>query len=455
MEAIFKDPERISQAFRKVREDLKCSSCFTPGKLTFSSDGNGRLRFCCSNKLKACRKSYSMKNMVLLIEQHSPGTFDDNHTTINNGSDSDIVKNNLTNQVTPLTSIIGQKRPLSNPSTSPEAARTFQFKEFGNNNISNNQVIQTQQALMDQQATEITNLREEVKNLTSQVSSLTELIKQSILNTSSKGNQQNPNEFHSSQENNNVVQVTPIQSANNQINKNINTTASSSPIKKTYAQIASSRRLTGDDHQAAVKALELLCKRPRIKPTASNLHKVYVQGIARQPIKQLKTLFQSVRIRTSALVSISFVGLQTAEFLVTGDYVNGFKKAITDLSPVDGRFKILETYDAAKASDPQASTQTKINLEAAFVRRLHGIIASNPNQAAKDYFNQWLAKLNLPLPADPEEVHVEDEHEEHDNFEHEASEIDIEEENIDNTSGIATPEMSTDSIPELAPTAQQ
>lgn len=493
MEAILKDPERISEAFRSVRSTLNCTSCSTAGKLTFSSDGNGRLRFCCSNKIEACRKSYSMKNMVLLLEQHSPGILLDvtstrptedpqlktvtpsdriTSKTINTQTASNSVPsltiftgvttqaltttnvNTQSNQSLPSSTILGQKRPLASPFNSPEAARIQQFKDIGNKNTSNHQIIHAQQVLIDQQASEISSLREELTNLSSHVAKLTQLINQSISNSTSTVNKTTTNQNLSIQpspvQKHNIIQsATPIVVANNTTQPE--TTVNSPSNKKTYAQIASSRRLTGEDHQAAVKALEILCKRPRIKPSATNLHKVYVQGIARQPIKQLKTLFQSVRIRTSALVSISFVGLQTVEFLITGDYVNGFKRAIKDLSPVEGRFKILESYDPSTAADPKASADTKNNLQVAFVRRLHGIISSNPNKVARDYFNQWLSNLNLPLPSVANEGDESEEvYSENNNHEDE-----IIEEDMEGASDIATPEITSQPLPQLSPNSHQ
>lgn len=183
----------------------------------------------------------------------------------------------------------------------------------------------------------------------------------------------------------------------------------------------------------------MLCKRPRIKPNFSTLQRVYVQGIARQPIKQLKNVLQTVRIRTSALPSISFVGLQTVEFLVTADYVKGFKKAILELSPVANRFRILDSFDASNPSDPSASPALKSKLQDAFVHRVHGIIKKNTNQIAKDHYISWLNSLNLPIPeAEPEPETSEREQE---------NEVqDIEEESIEedvlSEDYIPTPSMS-------------
>lgn len=297
--------------------------------------------------------------------------------------------------VAPITRA-GQKRGVPSPVSNPVTSRP----RLNNYNLSdvlvsddNDGIISEQLKIIQKQSSEIESLRKDFRTLTDQMSFLTSLIKQLV--PSFTQSQSNPNPLpnvSSSVNNSSSVLLT-----------NLNQTSTLQPTKapvtrKSYAEIASARGLDGEKHESAVKALQHLCKRPVIRPTLSTLKKVYVQGIVRQPIKDLKQALQAVRIRTSALPSISFVGLQTVEFLVTSDYVSGFKKAINDLCPVDGRFKILDCFDASSASDPNASRVLKKRLQESFVNRVHGILRKNTNKSATDFFTHWLKSLNLPLP---------------------------------------------------------
>lgn len=461
------DAALVSAAFKGHRSTIICPGCQTAGKITFSSDGNGRLRFCCSNKQKSCRKSFSIKNMALLINSFHPGTVrlsGDTTTGITNPSngnlevvngsntsllnDTDISVSSTTGQTfnfgitsfptslktssairrksnNLIEEFMAQRNKRSNPESPPEAPNPVRPRLIGtptNSNINNigesddDDLTEDRDTIINKQASEISLLREEVKDLTSQVTTLVSFFNQlknsgifnptnlqtssillnNISNTSST-------EETASAETQNILPnnnsgAHPI---NSPTEKNIQSTSSNAITgnnKKSYAEIAASRGLQGEQQEAAIKALQSLCKRPRIKPNFQNLQRVYVQGIARQPIKQLKNILQTVRIRTSAIPSISFVGLQTVEFLVTVDYVKNFKKSIIQLSPVNNRFRILETFDASKPSDLSASADLKSKLQLAFVHRVHGIINKNTNQTARNHYLNWLKALDLPIP---------------------------------------------------------
>lgn len=296
----------------------------------------------------------------------------------------------ITSNLNQTPSTLGHKRGPPSPAYSPATIRPRTGAFYNGND----QIIYQQQTLIQEQSSEILSLREEIKTLSKQMSSLTSLVQQIVPGIAVSENA--TPQVLSTEIESGTNQASP-QATNSTAPKAVRSTSAATG-RKTYAEIAQSRGITGDQQISAVKALQDLCKRPRVRPTLSNLQKIYVQGISRQPIKKLKSILQAVRIRTSAIPSISFVGLQTVEFLVTSDYANGFKKAIKQLSPVENRFRILECYDASTASDPTASPELKNKLQAAFVTRLHGIIKNNTNQTAQDYFKDWLQRLNLPLP---------------------------------------------------------
>lgn len=492
------DPDRISSAFRQIRDQIICPSCNTAGRITFSRDGNGRLRFGCANKPKSCRKSFSMATMTTMIEavdgnilsngniildtqtvtltsiQAASGTQAPNtHPTKkslpsitqtcleNDLSIAPVGINAPLNVRTDINNLVEEfndqrkKRICSN--SSPEALRSVRPRLTTTNTSVNNtsdsedeNLINDHDLIIYKQASEISLLREEVKELTTQVTNLV-----SFFDKLQKSGVLNPNtlkEFTTTQTTNSLTSnssIDHIHPVSAQYESSLITHQTTDPTltlkdvtstaKKSYADIAASRGLKGEAQQAGIKALQALCKRPRIKPNFSNLQRVYVQGIARQPIKQLKNLLQTVRIRTSAIPSISFVGLQTVEFLVTCDYINGFKKAINDLSPVKNRFRILETFDASKASDPSASTALKAKLQSAFVHRIHNIISKNTNKPAQDHYLNWLNELDLPPPIlEQEPIHPHDEEQVHEQEEEE----DFIEEEAMAEDDVSTPPMS-------------
>jgi hypothetical protein len=171
-----------------------------------------------------------------------------------------------------------------------------------------------------------------------------------------------------------------------------------------YAEIVARRGITGSDHEKAVSALSKLMRRPRIDISKAKLERIYVRGIARMPIKELKEALRSLRLRLSAICSISFVGASIAEFLVTSDYAKSFARSITSLSPVEGRISILSAYNAAAVTDPKATEEIQKKCTAAFVRRVHGLITKHPNETVKNFYTNWLQELNLPLPEAPTEA---------------------------------------------------
>lgn len=454
------DPDAVSAAFRIHRSKLICPGCNTSNKISFSSDGNGKLRFGCQNRIKSCRKSFSVKTMALMLEAVSPNVF----SSTSNSSTTSLVTSNLTKnssstlfgrQINPSSTTSGSKI-IRNQDSLPHkfaqarndnsingpgirtnldtsennqslvdknnhSTRLNPVHPINNNNIDKNttqavtinnpisnsvlqnnhsedvdtsfdlkQVIIDQQLLIKQQSVTLTLLQEQVQTLAKQMLCIADTLKDITSNSNFSPNQVNTNH---------PTRIVSIDTSNT------NTITPPTPTtngRKTYAQIAASRGIAEKDQPVAIQALEQLCKRPRIRKTFKNLDKIYIQGISRQPIKNLKQLFQSLRIRTSAIPSISFLGLQTAEFLVSSDYSSSFKKIITSLSPTQGRFKILENYDASKAADPIATTEVKQKLQAAFVRRVHGLIEHNTNKSVQEFYNSWLQKLSLPIPNPPE-----------------------------------------------------
>ena len=177
--------------------------------------------------------------------------------------------------------------------------------------------------------------------------------------------------------------------------------APAKPLKKSYPQVSIDLGFAGEDLQAAVQAISRLSRPPpQIGKDGSKLSKVYVQGIGRMPISQVRLHLKSLRFRVSRILNISFLGANTAEFLLTADYVGGFKRRIGVIGQAT-RWRLLDTFDAAALADPKADPATKQRVQDAFIKRVHHIILKTTHPAVKASYETWLRDLNLPLPSSP------------------------------------------------------
>jgi len=168
-----------------------------------------------------------------------------------------------------------------------------------------------------------------------------------------------------------------------------------------YQDTAISLGFGGSDLEAARIAMSRLSRRPaQIGKNGDKLCRVYVQGIGRMAISKVRTYLKDLRFRTSRILNVSFLGTMTAEFLVTGDYVGGFKRRIETFSASTG-WKVIAEFDATTAADPAADGATKKRIQTAFTQRVHKIIQSTNRPAVKAFYETWLQGLNIPLPTPP------------------------------------------------------
>jgi len=173
--------------------------------------------------------------------------------------------------------------------------------------------------------------------------------------------------------------------------------------RMSYRDAAISVGLVGSDLEDARKALAKLSRRPaQVGKDGCKLVKVYVRGIGRMPIRDVRKCLKDLRFQTSRILNVSFLGTMTVEFCITGDYIRGFQKRIETLGASAG-WKVLSAFDAASVADPQADETTKKRVQAAFVQRIHGIIQSTSRPAVKAHYETWLQSLNLPLPTPPQQ----------------------------------------------------
>ena len=172
--------------------------------------------------------------------------------------------------------------------------------------------------------------------------------------------------------------------------------------KPSYASIVQKLNIPQDGQQKAMQALAFFNK--RWTGNSQQLTRIYVQGVPRAPIRELKDILRDLRFRITSIIHISFLGKATCEFLVQAGYADAFKKRIATLESC----KVVEKFDPTVAADDFAPLEVKEAIKLAFIRRVSGIITNSRNDIVKKSYSEWLTALNIPLPTTnvPEETNV-------------------------------------------------
>lgn len=426
-------PEELNAraGFTAHRDALPCSSCNAVGKYNFTTDGTGKTRFQCSNKAPKCNASISTTGMLNLLQSRGlpvPTVSASNMVRPSPAPSQFFSTFRRSQTETPAT----PDRELSPPENADDFGEGLQgFNKRGAQDVSfldefpprdapfhvlehENETLKRQLSEMKAQQTastnQITALISTVASLTAEIQSLRRDL---AVNNSPSRAPPVPKAASNTPKTSDAVPFNAglphptLPTSSSALNlpaapTTTNTLVNTAEVPRlSYAEIAARRGLVGENQENAVTALAKLLRRPRnTRPNNQQaLTRIYVRGIGRMPVRDLKEALRALRIRTSAICSISFVGASIAEFLVTSDYAQGFTRAITSLSPIAGRISVLSTYNAAAAADPQATEAIQQKCKDAFVRRIHGLIQKNPNLAAQNFYLNWLQSLNLPLPS--------------------------------------------------------
>lgn len=170
------------------------------------------------------------------------------------------------------------------------------------------------------------------------------------------------------------------------------------PDDRSYAAVTS--RIVGipaNEQKKAIDALRSLRRTPRAALKANKLVMVYVSGIGKGPIRNIKKNLGTLHFRLSAIVNISFIGNNTAEFLITSDYAKGFHEHIANMN--DSRIHVIDNFKASEASDPHASEVLKETITKHYVARLHGIIKNCKLKQVVEFYSKVLQSQGHPVPA--------------------------------------------------------
>ncbi|PWA01119.1 hypothetical protein BB558_002802 [Smittium angustum] len=172
------------------------------------------------------------------------------------------------------------------------------------------------------------------------------------------------------------------------------------PRKPTFAEIAKSQVKTGSEAEIT-KYEEALRRIAGINPLgtgtkAEENHKVariYIQGISRQPIRDVKSSMFLMKFRLSKIWNMDFIGKSTAEFTVSADYAAAFISR-TKSFPF---LTVLPKVDPSKPMNIEATLETKKNIRAAFHRRIVRSLENTKNPLFQAYLKDLAAESRIPV----------------------------------------------------------
>lgn len=144
--------------------------------------------------------------------------------------------------------------------------------------------------------------------------------------------------------------------------------------------------------QNATTAARALFGRHKPPPSArskaeekSNLRLVYVSGIQRSPISNIRQHLRSLSVRTSQIEEIQFCGKETVEFLLRADYADAFIRCMKSL-----RGEVRAQYDPIKPPARGGETTVPADILAAakqnFAARMKRAIERRPESIGAKFF---------------------------------------------------------------------
>ncbi|PVU84579.1 hypothetical protein BB559_007556 [Furculomyces boomerangus] len=176
---------------------------------------------------------------------------------------------------------------------------------------------------------------------------------------------------------------------------------SSLPLKKpTFAEIAKSQCKEGsskdiEEYQATLRKIA------GVKPLgtgtkAEATHKVarlYVQGISRQPIGEVKKSLFTMKFKLSKIWNLDFIGKSTLEFTVAADYASGFVGRLKSFPFLS----LLSKVNPSKPIDTNVSEQVCQNIKQAFLNRIRKSFGTTTKPLFQAFLKDLALETGIPL----------------------------------------------------------
>ncbi|OMJ23800.1 hypothetical protein AYI70_g2014 [Smittium culicis] len=124
-----------------------------------------------------------------------------------------------------------------------------------------------------------------------------------------------------------------------------------------------------------------------------NFSRVFVQGIVRQGIYELKNDLKNLGFKPSKIINIRFIGRFTAEFTLIG----GYSKEFIELCNIYQKFIVLPKMNPSKPIDPNASAEVQSRAKSAYIKSLSESLEKSRNLVYRDYLKDLANELELNL----------------------------------------------------------
>ncbi|GJJ78321.1 hypothetical protein EMPS_10680 [Entomortierella parvispora] len=164
-------------------------------------------------------------------------------------------------------------------------------------------------------------------------------------------------------------------------------------VRPRQAQPASPRSHSAARSPAAVSAVASQSIRLPKQEPRQQLTLVLLAKVLSGPLKVFKAKLRGLRICTSLIYNISFVGKSMCEFLVDAAYRAKFIESMKSFT-----FRHLPNYDPAVPQDPNVTEETAELLRGAYIRRLETTASTTNRDFVRDDFLSMLAAADPTAP---------------------------------------------------------
>ncbi|KAG0348726.1 hypothetical protein BGZ54_004547 [Gamsiella multidivaricata] len=132
-----------------------------------------------------------------------------------------------------------------------------------------------------------------------------------------------------------------------------------------------------------------------VTPAASSLVRLYFGNVQSCPLGQFKANLRALRIRTSAIANIAFVGKAIVELMVESHYRASLIAKMQEFT-----FRHLPNYDPAVPQDPHVTPEVRVRLQEAYARRLQQTAGNTTRPVVRQVVLAMMSTANIPVPSD-------------------------------------------------------
>ncbi|OMJ14195.1 hypothetical protein AYI70_g8033 [Smittium culicis] len=168
--------------------------------------------------------------------------------------------------------------------------------------------------------------------------------------------------------------------------------------KLSYSEIAKSQSKTKMEAKQLTQSIrKLVGSKPINSGTMAEknhkLARIYVQGISRQRIKDIKGCLFDMRFQLSKIYNLDFIGKRMLEFTVTEEYAPAFCARVKAFEFL----KLMPKVNPAEPNDRTADEETKAACRTAYINRLKKSIEKATKPEIRQYMTELLAEVEASV----------------------------------------------------------